>query len=179
MPPCHGTGWFVAPPRKWVHILGTPKKRPLESPKWHWLFLPPIGANVHVSWWAHHITTIQYISLTYMSLIFSPRTTPIERSTMKGLLRPKLDLHLSDNDPKIGVRKKPMSGDKHQISVMCSWRTPETKEIISSHLNMNRLFFQMLLLLLDGRVVGGNISSIGPQNVQIKVFLIPRYIRGG
>ena len=69
-------------------------------------------------------TTLQqystYISLTYMSLIFSPRTTPIERSTMKGLLRPKLDLHLSDNDPKIGVRKKPMSGDKHQISVMCS-----------------------------------------------------------
>ena len=104
-----------------------------------------------------------------MSLIFSPRTTPIERSTMKGLLRPKLDLHLSDNDPKIGVRKKPMSGDKHQISVMCSWRTPETKEIISSHLNMNRLFFQMLLLL-DGRVVGGNISSIGPQNIHIKVF---------
>ena len=69
-------------------------------------------------------TTLQqystYISLTYMSLIFSPRTTPIERSTMKGLLRPKLDLHLSDNDPKIGVRKKPMSGDKHQIRVMCS-----------------------------------------------------------
>ena len=69
-------------------------------------------------------TTLQqyskYISLTDMSLIFSPRTTPIERSTMKGLLRPKLDLHLSDNDPKIGVRKKHMSGDKHQISVMCS-----------------------------------------------------------
>ena len=60
------------------------------------------------------------VSLTYMSLIFSPRTTPIERSTMKGLLRPKLDLHLSDSDPKIGVRKKPMSGDKHQIRVMCS-----------------------------------------------------------
>ena len=28
-------------PEKSVHILGAPKKRPLESPKWHWLFLPP------------------------------------------------------------------------------------------------------------------------------------------
>ena len=93
-----------------------------------------------------------------MSLIFSPRTTPIERSTMKGLLRPKLDLHLSDNDPKIGVRKKPMSGDKHQIRVMCSWRTPETKEIISSHLNMNRLSNE-------------RVGYISRRNVQNKGFL--------
>ena len=93
-----------------------------------------------------------------MSLIFSPRTTPIERSTMKGLLRPKLDLHLSDNDPKIGVRKKPMSGDKHQIRVMCSWRTPETKEIISSHLNMNRLSNE-------------RVGYISRRNVQNKFFL--------
>ena len=55
MPPCHGTGWFFAPPRKSIHMLGSPKKdplNPLESPKWHWLFLSPIGANAYDS---HHI----------------------------------------------------------------------------------------------------------------------------
>ena len=52
MPPCHGTGWFVAPSWKSVHILGAPKKdplNPLESPKWHWLFLHPIGENDNTS----------------------------------------------------------------------------------------------------------------------------------
>ena len=33
MPPCHSMGWFFAPPRKSVHILGTLKKRPFESPQ--------------------------------------------------------------------------------------------------------------------------------------------------
>ena len=46
---------------------------------------------------------------------------------MKGLLLPKLDLHRSERDPMIGVRKNPINGDKHQIRVMCSWSTPEKK----------------------------------------------------
>ena len=50
--------------------------------------------------------------------------TPMERKIIKGLLLPKFERHRSERDPIIGVRKKPMSGDKHQIKVMCSWRTP-------------------------------------------------------
>ena len=45
-PTSHGTGCFFALPCKSVHILSALKKRPVKSPKWHWLFLPPIGANV-------------------------------------------------------------------------------------------------------------------------------------
>jgi hypothetical protein len=48
-----------------------------------------------------------------------PNTTPIERRIMKGRLLPKLDLHRSERDPMMGVRKNPINGDKHQISVMC------------------------------------------------------------
>ena len=44
---------------------------------------------------------------------------------MKGLLLPKGDLHLSERLPKMGVRKKPTSGDRHHISVICDWETPE------------------------------------------------------
>ena len=29
------------------YIYWAPRKRPLESLKWHWLFLPSIGANVN------------------------------------------------------------------------------------------------------------------------------------
>lgn len=33
MRPCHGMGWFFAPPRKSVHkYIGHPQKRPFESP---------------------------------------------------------------------------------------------------------------------------------------------------
>ena len=53
-----------------------------------------------------------------------PKITPIDRRMMKGLLLPKLDLHRSDKDPMIGVRKNPIKGDKHHISVMCLWSTP-------------------------------------------------------
>ena len=55
---------------------------------------------------------------------YLPMITPIERKIIKGLLLPKFERHRSERDPIIGVRKKPMSGDKHQIKVMCSWRTP-------------------------------------------------------
>ena len=37
---------------------------------------------------------------------------------MKGLLLPSVDLHLSDKLPKMGVRKNPTRGDRHQIRVM-------------------------------------------------------------
>ena len=55
----------------------------------------------------------------------------MERRIMKGLRLPKLDRHRSDKEPKIGVRKNPMRGERHQIKVMCSWRTP-----VDLHLNM-------------------------------------------
>ena len=41
--PWHGL--IFCPGPKVSTYIGCPKKRPLESPKWHWLFLPPIGAN--------------------------------------------------------------------------------------------------------------------------------------
>ncbi len=47
-------------------------------------------------------------------------TTPMDSRSMKGRLRPRLEWHRSERDPKIGVRKKPMSGDKHHMSVICS-----------------------------------------------------------
>ena len=46
MPPCHGTGWFFAQPRKSVHILGASKKRPLESPR-----IPKVALVVFTSDW--------------------------------------------------------------------------------------------------------------------------------
>ena len=49
----------------------------------------------------------------------------MDRRMMKGLLRPSGDLHLSDKEPRMGVRKNPTSGDKHQIRVMWDWDTPE------------------------------------------------------
>ena len=58
----------------------------------------------------------------------SPRTTPTERRMMKGLLLPRFDLHLSEMEPRIGVQKKPTNGDKHQIRVMCLWRTPRPQK---------------------------------------------------
>ena len=69
------------------------------------------------------ILTIQYLLICYCVTILPntdlPNTTPIERRIMKGLLLPKLDLHRSERDPMIGVRKNPINGDKHQIRVMC------------------------------------------------------------
>ena len=53
--------------------------------------------------------------------------TPMESMMMKGLLRPRLDPHLSESEPMTGVRKNPISGERHQIIVMWSWRTPETE----------------------------------------------------
>ena len=53
-----------------------------------------------------------------------PSMTPTERMMMKGLLRPRLEPQRSDSEPMTGVRKKPISGERHQIIVMCSWRTP-------------------------------------------------------
>ena len=49
-----------------------------------------------------------------------PMTTPMERKIINGLRLPRFDRHRSERDPKIGVRKNPISGDKHQIRVMCS-----------------------------------------------------------
>ena len=48
----------------------------------------------------------------------------MDRRMMKGLLLPKGDLHLSERLPKMGVRKNPTNGDKHQMSVMFDWDTP-------------------------------------------------------
>ena len=49
-PMCHGSGCFFAQPRKSVHTyFGRPVTKTLESPMWHWLILPPIGANAHNS----------------------------------------------------------------------------------------------------------------------------------
>ena len=63
----------------------------------------------------------QKLSLHFISL---PSTTPILSRMMKGLLLPRADLHLSDKLPRIGVRKKPTRGDRHQIRVMCVCDTP-------------------------------------------------------
>ena len=50
--------------------------------------------------------------------ILLPRTMPMERSMTKGRRRPNLDRHRSLNDPSKGVRKNPIKGLRHQISVM-------------------------------------------------------------
>ena len=44
----------------------------------------------------------------------------MESMMMNGRRLPRLDLHLSLSDPMMGVRKKPTSGLRHQIIVMCS-----------------------------------------------------------
>ena len=36
---------FLCPARKSLYILATTVTKTLKSPKWHWLILPPIGAN--------------------------------------------------------------------------------------------------------------------------------------
>jgi hypothetical protein len=36
--------------------------------------------------------------------------------------------HLSERLPRMGVRKNPTSGDKHQIRVMCFWDTPANND---------------------------------------------------
>ena len=59
-----------------------------------------------------------------------PNTTPMDRSIMNGLLLPKLDLHRSERDPMIGVRKNPIKGDKHQMRVICLWSTPIIETVI-------------------------------------------------
>ena len=68
-------------------------------------------------------------TLLAITVVFSwhnaPKITPTERAMMKGLRLPRFELHLSDMDPMIGARKNPINGDKHQIMVMCSCRTPE------------------------------------------------------
>ncbi len=61
-----------------------------------------------------------------MPKYFSPSTTPMDSSSMNGLLLPRLEPQRSDMEPRMGVRKKPTRGDRHQIRVMCSWWTPET-----------------------------------------------------
>ena len=61
--------------------------------------------------------------------------TPMERRMMKGLLLPRLEPHRSESDPMTGVRKKPIKGERHQIIVMCSCRTPETKKYNKYKLN--------------------------------------------
>ena len=63
--------------------------------------------------------TLYRIYYSFSIKINLPRTTPIERRMIKGLLLPKLDLHRSERDPMIGVRKNPINGDKHHMRVMC------------------------------------------------------------
>ena len=60
---------------------------------------------------------------------FLPRTTPIDSRMMKGLLLPSGDLHLSDRLPRMGVRKNPTSGERHQMRVMCDCDTPIFKRV--------------------------------------------------
>jgi len=43
---------------------------------------------------------------------------PMDNRMMKGRLRPSRDLHRSLNEPSSGVRKKPIMGLRHQMSVM-------------------------------------------------------------
>lgn len=61
---------------------------------------------------------------TVCSIIHLPSTTPMERRMMKGLLLPRLEPHLSEREPMTGVRKNPMSGDRHQIIVVREWSIP-------------------------------------------------------
>ena len=53
----------------------------------------------------------------------------MERRIMKGLLLPREDLHLSERLPRMGVRKNPTRGDRHQIRVMWDCDTPDSKVI--------------------------------------------------
>ncbi len=55
----------------------------------------------------------------FVCLLFLPNTTPMDSRIMNGLRRPRLEWQRSDKDPKIGVRKNPIRGDRHQINVMC------------------------------------------------------------
>ena len=78
---------------------------------------------------------------------YLPKITPIDRRIMKGLLLPKLDLHRSERDPMIGVRKNPINGDKHQISVMCSWSTPKMKYNTSKLINFSMFLIYRIWLV--------------------------------
>ena len=51
--------------------------------------------------------------------------TPTESRMMNGLLLPRFDPQRSDMEPRMGVKKKPTNGDRHQIRVMCSCFTPK------------------------------------------------------
>ena len=53
-----------------------------------------------------------------------PRMTPTDKRMMNGRLLPSVDLQRSETDPRIGVQKNPTNGERHQIRVMCLWRTP-------------------------------------------------------
>lgn len=54
-----------------------------------------------------------------MFLVYIPSNTPIDNKIIKGLLRPNFNLQRSLSEPKIGVTKKPISGDNAQTNVMC------------------------------------------------------------
>lgn len=56
--------------------------------------------------------------------MFLPIKTPIDSRIINGLLLPIFNLHRSLMDPKIGVRKNPIRGDKAQTKVICWCSTP-------------------------------------------------------
>lgn len=54
---------------------------------------------------------------------------PIEKRMMNGRRRPKFMRHRSLSEPKIGVRKKPINGDRAHTSVICWCWTPMLKSV--------------------------------------------------
>ena len=61
-PTCHGTGCFFCPAPKVSTYFRCPITKTLKSPKWHWLILPPIGANGYVG-----INNMIFIYSTYIA----------------------------------------------------------------------------------------------------------------
>ena len=81
---------------------------------------------------------------------------------MKGRLLPRADLHLSERLPRIGVRKNPTRGDKHQIRVMWLCETPifsrvgETKAVSAAY--ANSMPITAAEMVMSSRLMAGNLE---------------------
>lgn len=72
-----------------------------------------------------HLTFFRYLGTFFyfkpLVPIFycSPKNTPQANITRNGLRRPNGMVHLSLNDPSMGVTKNPIQGDTAHTSVIC------------------------------------------------------------
>lgn len=69
-------------------------------------------------------------------------STPNDNRIINGRLRPSGRRHLSLSEPRIGVRKKPIIGDRAQTSVMCLCSTPIFNKVGETNAEQKKMYLK-------------------------------------